>query len=476
MDIVLVVIAWCVVWWMGASLLLAVSAASAWASPGGAAWIKGAGFLTGAFVLTLWMRALSALHVPFGLLSIALPLVLLGVAATAVARRRGLLHWTAMRIALVESVRARDLAGWRRGVWFAIIAWLVVRYLLLFIDVTLQPLYPWDAWIQWATKAHVWYSLKHMVPFVGVNQWVAAGGAFYTDASPGYPATVALWQVFSCFVLGEWNDVLMNIPWWMLGLAFPIALYGALRRMQFDALSALVGAALIATLPLIDVHIALAGYADLPMAAYFTVAALAMLRAFDTGQRGDALAAIVFAAALPTIKTPGIVWLLTLAAPIVVIVAPQRGPRVVVAGFAIALVALLVLAQTSAMVLGYRLHLDFAPPWSALYDSLFMLGTWNILWYGVVAAAIIGARQWLSTGVAPMTMLVGAGALFLFFVFAFTNARAWVESQTTVNRAVLHLAPLLLVWAMLVFRAWSRRLESVSPPSAVRPASAAAAS
>jgi hypothetical protein len=54
-------------------------------------------------------------------------------------------------------------------------------------------------------------------------------------------------------------------------------------------------------------------------------------------------------------------------------------------------------------------------------------------------------------------MLVATGVLFLFFVFAFTNARAWVESQTTVNRALLHLAPLLAVWAMLVFRAWSRR-------------------
>ena len=96
-----------------------------------------------------------------------------------------------------------------------------------------------------------------------------------------------------------------------------------------------------------------------------------------------------------------------------------------------------------------------------------MLGTWNLLWYGIVAAAIIGMREWLAPKIAPLTMLVGAGMLFLFFVFAFTNARAWVESQTTVNRALLHLAPLLLVWAMLVFRAWANKREPEPEPAAI---------
>jgi hypothetical protein len=62
-------------------------------------------------------------------------------------------------------------------------------------------------------------------------------------------------------------------------------------------------------------------------------------------------------------------------------------------------------------------------------------------------------------------MLVAAGVLFLFFVFAFTNARAWVDTQTTVNRAILHLAPLVVVWAMLVFRAGAARLDAATRPA-----------
>ena len=467
MDIAVVFIAWCGVWIFGVSLVTAVRAPFAWDAPGEAAWTKGIGFFVGAFALTVWMRALSAVHIPFGIATIVLPLTLLTAGALFLSNRRGTLRWPALRAALVEAICARELTGWRRRAWFVIVAWLLLRYLLLFVDVTLQPLYPWDTWIQWATKARVWFELKRIVPFVPLDQWLAAQGTLYTDSSPGYPATVPLWQVFSSVVLRQWNDVLMNMPWWMLGVAFPVALYGALRRLRFDALGAMAGAALVATLPLVDVHIALAGYADLPMAAYFTLAALAMLRAVDTRERGDAIIAVVLAIACPTIKNPGIIWLAMLAAPLVVVFFPRFGVKLVLAGFAVVLAVLLVFAQTSAMVMGYQLHLDFAPPWNGLFESLFMLGTWNLLWYGIVAAAIIGMREWLAPKIAPLTMLVGAGMLFLFFVFAFTNARAWVESQTTVNRALLHLAPLLLVWAMLVFRAWANKREPEPEPAAI---------
>jgi len=37
---------------------------------------------------------------------------------------------------------------------------------------------------------------------------------------------------------------------------------------------------------------------------------------------------------------------------------------------------------------------------------------------------------------------------------AFTNASAWVEDQSTVNRATLHIAPLVVVWIFVGMRAW----------------------
>jgi len=62
----------------------------------------------------------------------------------------------------------------------------------------------------------------------------------------------------------------------MVAVAFTIAVYGALRRAQLDPLGALFGAWLTSSLPLANVHVALAGYADLPMATYYALAALAV--------------------------------------------------------------------------------------------------------------------------------------------------------------------------------------------------------
>ena len=42
-------------------------------------------------------------------------------------------------------------------------------------------------------------------------------GAVYFDASPEYPPTMPLLQVWSCIALGRWDDALMNWPWWQIG-------------------------------------------------------------------------------------------------------------------------------------------------------------------------------------------------------------------------------------------------------------------
>jgi hypothetical protein len=106
------------------------------------------------------------------------------------------------------------------------------------------------------------------------------------------------------------------------------------------------------------------------------------------------------------------------------------------------------------------LHLDFEMPWRALFEAYFAFGNWNLLWYGALAVAVLARRHLLSREVAPYTAIVAAGLMFLLFGFAFTNARLWVEDQSTVNRATLHLAPLIIVWMLLAFRAWARHQTS----------------
>ena len=65
-------------------------------------------------------------------------------------------------------------------------------------EIMWRPLYPWDAWGQWATKARVWFELGRIVPFVRADVWLSAATAAYFDASPDNPSTVPLLQVWIC--------------------------------------------------------------------------------------------------------------------------------------------------------------------------------------------------------------------------------------------------------------------------------------
>lgn len=459
-------------WVLGTAVVLAVSRRAEVERPGELAWIAGVGYLIGAFLVTLWMRLMSAIHIDFGFALIGVPLlaVATGLWAWTLRRSRGAIA-AALR-ASFDVLRGRGLTRWRRWAWFALLAWIALRFALLLSEIAWRPLYPWDAWTQWATKARVFFELKHIVPFAYPAQWFASDGHVYFDASPNYPLTVPLLQVWTSIAYGQFDDSLMNLPWWQIAIALAFIVYGTLRRVSYAPLPALAGTWIVTSLPLENVHVALAGYADLPMAAYYAAAALAALRAIQSRGIGDAVVAAILIAACPTIKTPGIVWALTLLPAIVFTLGGRYGLRIVVAGFVFALVTFGVLAQSEPVILGYRLHLDFAPDWTALGQSFFLLDNWHLLWYGVIAVAVLGRRQLLAPGIAPLTIVLVAGSLFLLLVFGFTNARAWVADQTTINRAVLHLAPLAALWALVVFHAWSKASKAAGVPA--EPVTAAA--
>jgi hypothetical protein len=299
----------------------------------------GYGYFIGALLLTLWMRA-EPRGIRFGWIAIGVPLLVGTGMFLGVAARRGRLETAGVRATLVALMRPPTLRGLHTWVWWLLIAWLVLRFALLAAEVAWQPLYPWDAWVQWATKARVWYELGRIVPFVGADAWLSDTSGAYFDASPSYPATIPLLQVWSCIALGRWDDSAMNWPWLLMLIALTLGVYGALRDSGLPPLGALVGGFLVASLPLVDVHVALAGYADLMAAAMYALAALALHRWTLHRDPRDAGIAIALALACPMIQPIGIVWALTLLPGVIVALLPRRGMRLVAAGFGVAALAI----------------------------------------------------------------------------------------------------------------------------------------
>ena len=440
-------------WAFGAGVVAALYSRSPASPP--QSWIVGCGWFVGIFATTLLMRALSAAGVGWSIASIGAPLLVALLIGGWLARDPVRARFGGFPRRVAGALAGAHLQGWHRVAWRLLVAWIAIRFALLFAEVWWLPLYPWDAWTQWSTKARVWFELGRIVPFVSIPEWLNAPPPnAYLDAAPHYPGTVPLFQVWAAVLIGAWDDALVNVPWWITGVAFCIAFYGALRRLGFAPLLALAGAGIVMSLPILNVHIALAGYADLPLAAYLTLGAVSALLAARIKSPADAAMAAVLLGACVLIKNPGKMWLIVLLPGLVVAAMPRRGLQLAGAAFVAAALAILWLSRSGVTVLGYQLSPQFAMPWNGLFDAYFSFGNWNLLWYCAVATVALAWRQLLSREVAPWSCLIAAGLMFLFVGFAFTNAGAWVEDQSTVNRATLHLAPLVVAWMFIALRAW----------------------
>ena len=205
------------------------------------------------------------------------------------------------------------------------------------------------------------------------------------------------------------------------------------------------------------------------MATIYTLAALAFYRWALRRDPLDAALALGLALCCPLIKIPGLIWALTLAPGVVVTLLPRRGMKVVGIAYALGLFALLVLARTNVAILGYRLHADFDPGWRSFWDAYLLSSSWNLLWYGAIVLASVGALRLGRPRLAPLAVVVGTGVAFVLFVTWFTNASGWMLELTTLNRATLHLAPLVVVLGVLL---WRELVADVEPAAAAAPATA----
>src|SRR5690606_38702793 len=113
---------------------------------------------------------------------------------------------------------------------------------------------------------------------------------------------------------GQWSDAVSDLPWLLLLPATAAALFFGCRRAGFVAAASMLVVYALLSLPLVDAHLALAGYLDLWIAALLALASLSLLQWRISGERRQLLTAGLFACSLPLVKQEGAVWLLLLAA------------------------------------------------------------------------------------------------------------------------------------------------------------------
>ncbi|CAN5428116.1 hypothetical protein BH11PSE11_BH11PSE11_02200 [soil metagenome] len=432
-----------------------------WLKPVETNWptLLGYGYLAGALATTIVMRLLDLTGAKLSFGSVGLTLCVL-IAAGVWAGNGTPLRFRDL------GAEWRPLANWQKVAFGGLLAIILIRMAGLGMELIWRPLFPWDAWSQWATKSRVWFELGHLVQFVSNDVWLAGTvPAAYTDPAPNYPPAISLLQVWTCYSLGRWDDALMNLPWLQCAAALGLAFYGQARSWKVPPLPALLCTYFLLSLPILDAHVALAGYADLFMGAIYGMAAMAFFQWTKSRDRWQGAVAILFGLGCAFIKQPGILWILTFVPAVMVARMPRAG---LIGAGALAIAGVLVLIVLGEVgnfyLFGYPVRLHYVSVWGPLAQNLLMLDNWHLYWYLVAAALLVSLPRLLDSRMRALTVLVAGAFAFLLVVFFFTAVNAWAEDFTTVNRAFLHMSPMLLFYVLvLIYEGTeSRRLRGLS--------------
>jgi len=420
----------------------------------------GAGWLVGVFAAAACARVAAAGDTAHAFARAWPWLVAIGVCAwgVAIARARGAPIGFRGVAYDREAPQPRNELRW---LWWLLLLLIVARLLLVGDEASLRPVFPWDAWSAWATKAKTWFLLGHREPYGPMLDWLANPVApLRTAAAWRYPELLAWVQLWFASAAGAWNEPLVNLAWCGALTAFALAAYGYWRAFGLPAWISMALVYALVSLPLLDAHVALAGYADLWVAITLGLAVLAWSRWLIFREPSQWVLAVVVALCLPLIKLEGAVWLFGFAAVVVLDLIPRRWRwHAALAGFAVVAIAVfgagaIHVGSGGIDVPGFG---HFALGWhsvgGAMVASLFTLPNWHLLWYLVPLLLIVRWRRFRTDRASRLIgVLVLLYFAFLFVLFFFTDAAAWAQDYTSANRLILQLVPSVFVLASVLLR------------------------
>jgi len=378
----------------------------------------------------------------------------------------GLLTLVLLRLGLLRC-RSRAQAASRASLLGLLLVLMVVlaRSFPAALDLLWQPVHAWDAYNVWTLRAKVWFGLNDWVTFARQAEYLAASpGSVHYSAAAHYPLLPSLIQLFSATAAGEWTDNLSLLPWIFFLPALALALNGLLERAQLALTVRLAAVYVLISIPLLQAHVAHAGYADLLLCVAVLLAMSHWLQFANTRLRQDLYLALAFTALWPLIKLDGWLWMACLVAALALLYAP---PKLLLVLWGLLIIGVLLLFQGTSvqMRLGplgvlelsreaiqlpgmTRYTLGFRNSLGPLLDTLFWHASWNVWFWIAPLLSILALKHWLKTpGTRLLLVFLVFGALSFVGLFSFTSAAEFAETATASNRLLM---PLVTVWIALL--------------------------
>lgn len=428
----------------------------------------GAGYLVGCVGLGAALRAYPAAAPVSGMFgSLAWWLLAVGVAllvAPFVWRRWGM----SRRPAVARPPLPDDEASTARWPVALLVLAIVAFGVLVLVQAVQLPTIGWDAWNAWFAKSKSWVLADRLLPVREPHAWLAAtpGGTVAAIASH-YPEALPRLVAWVASATGGWNEAAVHLPWPLAWCALGLLLWGAQRAAGASRLHATLVAIGLLTLPLVVAHAALAGYADLWLAALLLLVLVHCERWLRTRVWQDGVAALLAAALLPAVKQEGAVWLACIAAAMVLALLPRRVRWIALGGAVVMLLASLPFGGLSlplpglgwvelgwgvAVVPGVgTLQLHWRPVLAPVLDSLFLRDHWNLLWYLAPLVLLASRRALAQPSLAALGWFFAFGFAFQIVLFFFTDASRWAENLTSINRILLQVVPGFVYWLSLLW-------------------------
>jgi len=363
------------------------------------------------------------------------------------------------RVASTAPARALHRASSsERLLWYFLLALVLLRVVTLSMEVYWRPLFPWDAAMHWATKARVWFEHGSMEPFVDNRTWLVAGGAgVFTDRHPDYPATIPLLQVWMNLALGKWNESIMNMPWPVCLAGLGAAFYGQLRHARVRPVVAGAFTYLLLSMPLVNTHVALAGYADLFLGATYCAALMALHNWIHERQWWQAILVLAFAVFCPLIKNEGFIWAATLIPAVAVAFLRRREAAKFYLLLGLMAILLLLLLPQDLVIAGFtpkQLAPSFNPDaLRGVITSMWLHDNWHLFGYMLLVLLPLGiltpgaiTRKFLGISVA-----LGSAVAALLFLFLLTGYSLGAVNLAAVGRLTIQLTPGLMFLCALLF-------------------------
>lgn len=374
------------------------------------------------------------------------------------------------RSALVTLPIRQPLQSWQALLFFVLAILLLLRAAVLTDEVWLRPTFPWDAWSAWAVKPKSWYLLGYGEKYVSASVWLKhAESALRTTPTWHYPTLLGWIQVWFASAAGEWNEPMVNLPWVGIWIALLLASYAQMRTLGLTPLRAMVATYVLGSLPLLNAHVALAGYADLWLATLFGLAILVWLLWLQQHRPIQLIAAVALGCCLPAIKLEGVVWMVCFFASVFLSTLPSRARCwLLIAIFALGALGMgfggfelpvpglgwvrLAWGEIDIPAMGTWL-LQWHSVSQEMFASLYSLPNWHLLWFLAPIIVVLRWREFLRN---ESVLLLGAllllCCLFLFVLFFFTQASRWAEDFTSANRLIMHITPAVVTLLALLLR------------------------